>query len=535
MDKAQIPSSHYYATATAGTLLVAYYLVPYLLDPHDYRRRFSGPLTASLSNWWLSSSANSGHHCESLHALHEKHGKFVRIGPNHISIADPNALDAVYGHSNGLLKSEFYDAFKSDAMGDVFNVRDKARIANIFSPQNVQAFEPRVRGHIERFCAQLDMRCEQALKGVSGFNWDTKDGRAVINCCPQFSYLAFDIISDLALGVPFGLIEAQKDSTPAALSLVSKKNVQNLPVVRLIAKGGAGAMALGSYSPWVQKLLLLCTPWQIPNLMARRDFRNITKAAVNTRVNKVEVGVTEDEARGVDLLDKLFEVKNIDGSPLTRDEIDSEALVTIGAGSDTTSNSLSALCFYVASNPQVQKKLQQELDSIRASADVGEFEQTKSTYGLADYEQIKNLPYLNACVKEALRLYSTIGAGLPRVVPAGKTLTIAGETFNEGSVISIPSYSTNRSNVWGADPDTYRPERWLEDSATSLNKYFVPFSTGSRACVGRNLANMDMLLVAAAFFHRYDVELATPATKLEVNEGFVRDATRCDVAIKRRN
>ncbi|EUC56911.1 cytochrome P450 family monooxygenase, partial [Rhizoctonia solani AG-3 Rhs1AP] len=377
------------------------------------------------------------------------------------------------------------------------------------------------------------MRCQQALKGVSGFNWEVKDGRAMINCCPQFSYISFDIISDLALGVPFGLIEAQKDSTPAALSLVSKKNVQNLPVVRLIAKGGAGAMALGSYPPWVQKLLLLGTPWHIPDLIARRDFRNITKAAVDTRVNKAENEEPEDEKKGVDLLDKLFEVKNHDGSPLTRDEIDSEALVTIGAGSDTTSNSLSALCYYVASDPQVQKKLQEELDSVHASTDIAELEQTKSFYGIVEYEQVKNLPYLNACVKEALRLYSTVGTGLPRVVPAGKTLTIAGETFNGGSVISVPSYSTNRSNVWGADPETFRPERWLEDGG-SLNKYFVPFSTGSRACVGRNLANMNMLLVAATFFHRYDVQLASPSTKLEVNEGFVRDATRCEIAIKRR-
>ncbi|CAE6406275.1 unnamed protein product [Rhizoctonia solani] len=521
-DNVQLVSSQYYLSA-AGALLLSYYLVPYLLDPHDYRRRFSGPLAASLSNWWLSRSAKSGHHCESLHALHEKYGKF-----------------AVYGHSNGLLKSEFYDAFKSDAMGDVFNTRDKAahtmkrkRIANIFSPQNVLAFEPRVRRHIERFCAQLDMRCEQALKGASGFNWGAKDGRAMLNCCPQFSYISFDIISDLALGVPFGLIEAQKDSTPA-LSLVSGKNVQNLPVIDLIAKGGAGAHALGSYPPWVQKLLLFGTPWHIPDFIIRRDFRNIAKAAVNTRVDKAEEG-PEYEKRGVDLLDKLFEVKNADGSPLTRDEIDSEALVTIGAGSDTTSNSLSALCYYIASNPQIQQRLHEELDSVHASVDMAELDQTKSSYEIVGFEHIKNLPYLNACVKEALRLYSTVGTGLPRVVPIGKTLTIAGETFNEGSVISVPSYSTNRSNVWGADPEMYRPERWLEDEAGSLNKYFVPFSTGSRACVGRNLANMNMLLISATFFHRYDVQLASPSTKLEVDEGFVRNATRCDIAIKRRN
>ncbi|QRW18329.1 cytochrome P450 family protein [Rhizoctonia solani] len=520
---------------TAGALLLAYYLVPYLLDPHDYRRRFSGPLAASLSNWWLSNSTQSGRHSEIIHELHEKYGKFVRIGPNHISIADPNALDAsisklfygirhdankeptsqaVYGHSNGLLKSEFYEAFKADPNGNVFNIRDKAvhtmkrkRIANIFSAQNVQAFEPRVRSHVEKFCSQLDIRCEEALKGVSGFNWDAKDGRVVLNMCPQFSYIAFDIIT-------------QKDSIPAALSLISNKKVADLPVIHMIAQGTIGAVALAPHPPLLQKILLFGAPWHIPDLIARRDFVEVTKAAVNTRISKVENGTIDNE---------------------NREEIDAEALVTIGAGSDTTSNSLGALCYYIASHPQVKKTLQEEplltrslysslgalcyyiashpqvkktlqeeLDSVHASADQGEPE---LAYGLASFEQVKNLPYLNACIKEAL---------------------LAGETFNEGSIISVPSYSTNRSNVWGTDPEVYRPERWLDGGSEALNKYYVPFSTGPRACVGRNLANMNMILISATFFHRYDVELATPTTQFEVKEGFVREAVKCNVAIKRR-
>ena len=138
-------------------------------------------------------------------------------------------------------------------------------------------------------------------------------------------------------------------------------------------------------------------------------------------------------------------------------------------------SSLSAMCYYIASNPAVKKKPQEELDSIHSPADMADLDKNQS-----NYEQVKNLPYLNACIREALRLFSTVGAGLPRIVPPGKVLTVSGETFNEGSVISVPSYSTNRSSVWGSDPDTYRPERWLEHGAESLNKYFAAFSTGPR-------------------------------------------------------
>ncbi|KAF8750826.1 Cytochrome P450 monooxygenase [Rhizoctonia solani] len=507
IETTQISGAH--CCAAAGVLLITYYVVPYLLDPHNYRRRFSGPWLASFTGSWLANSATSGRHYQNLLELHNKYGKFVRVGPNHISIADADALEVVYGHSSGTLKSEFYDAFHN-GKEDIFNSREKAihtmkrkRIANIFSPQNIVAFEPRVRVHIRRLCAQLDMRCKQAFMGNSGFNWVAKDGRAVINSSLQFAYLTFDIISDLALGLPFGMVEGQKDSTPAFLSLTSKKNVEGMSPIHFIAAGGKGAMALGSYPPWVQKMLLYGTPWHIPDLIVRRNFLKTVKAAVNARVSRIEREGQSDKERGVDLLDKLFEVKNVDGSPLTREEIDSEALVTLGAGAIRRPTAMS---YYIASNSEIKRKLQQELDLIDMDSvvDQDDLDEDQSGHAIPRFEQVKNLPYLNACVKETLRLYSTVGAGLPR------------------------------SSVWGSDAEAYRPERWLEDESASLNKYFVAFSTGPRGCVGRNLANMNLLLIASAFFRRYDIDLATPATKLVVDEGFVRNVTDCEVSIKPR-
>ncbi|KAG8795410.1 hypothetical protein FRC12_014894 [Ceratobasidium sp. 428] len=105
-------------------LVPVYLIVPYLLDPYDYRRRFSGPWLAGLTNSWLSRVNNTGERSYVIHALHEKYGKFVRIGPDHISIADPDALEAVYGHGNGLLKSNFYRGFEI-AGPDMFTTQDK--------------------------------------------------------------------------------------------------------------------------------------------------------------------------------------------------------------------------------------------------------------------------------------------------------------------------------------------------------------------------------------------------------------------------
>ncbi|CCO33927.1 Benzoate 4-monooxygenase [Rhizoctonia solani AG-1 IB] len=512
-----------------GALALAYYLFPYLLDPYDYRRRFSGPPLAGLTNWWMSSVIQTGHHSEIVQRLHEKYGTFVRLGPNHISVADPDALEIVYGH--GLLKSEFYSTFQMGPKTDLFNTRDKTehskkrkRVANIFSAQNSLAFEPRIRSHIRQLCAQWDMRCKEAARGSSGTNWVAKNGRAVIDVCAQVSYLAFDIIGDLALGSPFGLIQAQKDSSLSIESVDASGDPQRgsleIPVIETIARGGIPIMAVGVFPSWAHKILIL------------------VKTSVEARVKRGPREIIEDGRRSVDLIDKLLEVQDDDGNPLSMNELNAEASVLLVAGSDTTSNTLGCLFYYLAIHPEIQQQLQTELDQ---NVPYDTSDEPDSKEGLAippynvvvQYDSVKALPYLDACIKEALRLQSTVGTGLPRVVPPGNTVTVAGQTFKAGSVISVPSYTTNRSSVWGDDPEEFRPERWLDDNSSSLNKYFVPFSLGPRACIGRNIAYMELMLIAATLVRRYDVA-ALPTTKLDTSEGLIRSAMHSDVAIKRR-
>ncbi|KAJ7800982.1 cytochrome P450, partial [Mycena olivaceomarginata] len=90
--------------------------------------------------------------------------------------------------------------------------------------------------------------------------------------------------------------------------------------------------------------------------------------------------------------------------------------------------------------------------------------------------------YLDACINEGLRILSTSGLGLPRVVPQGMNvhysqnlpflklisddpggLAVCGRFFPAGSVVGVPSYTIHRDpEIWGIDPDVYRPERWFD-------------------------------------------------------------------------
>lgn len=99
---------------------------------------------------------------------------------------------------------------------------------------------------------------------------------------------------------------------------------------------------------------------------------------------------------------------------------------------------------------------------------------------VAPADQVKHLPYLDACVNEALRVHTTSGIGLPRVAPKGG-LTVLGQHFVEGTILSVPSYTIHRDvNVWGEDVEVYRPERWFERDQNAMQKAFNAFSVGPR-------------------------------------------------------
>jgi benzoate 4-monooxygenase len=89
---------------TIPILLFLYYLIPYLTS-NTSLRNVPGPFFAKFSNLWLLLQARQGKRYKSVDEAHKRYGKIVRIQPNHISIADEMAINAIYGHGNGFLKS----------------------------------------------------------------------------------------------------------------------------------------------------------------------------------------------------------------------------------------------------------------------------------------------------------------------------------------------------------------------------------------------------------------------------------------------
>lgn len=405
----------------------------------------------------------------------------------------------------------------------VFNVRDRAEhtrkrkiVAHAFSPGAVHAFEPHMASNLQRWVTQLDRIASTPVPGRNGF--------ADINMMPWCTYLAFDIIGDLAFGAPFGMVERGRDECE---STVPGKAPIYVPGAETLNRRGEVSSTIGLLLPIRPWAKYLPDPFFSKGLQSVSHLHGIAVAAVAKRLDSQEKGLAHEKRRD-DILDMLCHTKDSSGEAMPRDELISEALTQLIAGSDTVSNTSCAVVYWIlhgerAAPGTILPRLQAELDgAIPFDAPV------------ASHEQVKNLPFLRRCVDEGMRLHSTSAIGLPRIVTARHGIHYGEEHFPEGTVLSVPSFTIHHdAEVWGADVDEFRPDRWLPENLTPRQKAcFNPFSYGPRACVGQNVAHMEMALIIGTAFHRYDFVLYQG--KLESHEGFSKKPLECQAGIRRR-
>ena len=341
------------------------------------------------------------------------------------------------------------------------------------------------------------------------------DGAAHLDILNWFNYLAFDVIGDLAFGAPFGMLSSGADMAEVRASPESQPIYA--PAIEILNRRGEVSATLG-IMPWLRPLAkYFPDPFFSKGLEAVDNLAGIAIARVKARLEN------PPPTHRKDLLQRLMEGRDEKGNPLGREELTAEALTQLIAGSDTTSNSSCALLYYVVRTPGVLKKLQEELDAkLPADIDVPTF------------EMVRDLPYLSAVVNETLRFHSTSGIGLPRQIPpdAEKGLRYKDYYFPPGTVLSVPTYSIHHSKeIWGEDANEFNPERWFRLKSRQKNA-FIPFSYGPRACVGRNVAEMEMKLIVATWARRYDVSLRQDY--METREGFLRKPLGLEVGLRRR-
>ncbi|RUS26123.1 cytochrome P450 [Jimgerdemannia flammicorona] len=288
------------------------------------------------------------------------------------------------------------------------------------------------------------------------------DGSAVVDIWDLISKLAVDMIGEACFGVSFRMVETGNDHplpNSIAKSLVSAALFNSLPILH--------------YIPFFKRI----DPY----------LANFVLGAINERRTS---GV-----RRYDILQLLLDMQQNEDFALTDEEIRKESMIFFAAGSETTGNTTSFTVIDLVHNPACLAKLRQELDDT--------FPDPMGTTPIT-HDACKALPYLNAVLNEGMRLHPVTLTGVTR--EPDDDFVLGPYALPKGTIVvsDFPRAQTN-TKYWGEDAKQFNPDRFLPGKEQPTDAFY-PFSGGTRNCIGKNFAWMEMRLTLAHLLRRFDIE-----------------------------
>ncbi|RKP06344.1 cytochrome P450 [Thamnocephalis sphaerospora] len=432
------------------TLLVVYVLYCIVANTViSPLRHVPGPWYYAVSKVFYIAHLASGLHSQWIRDLHKKYGSTVRVAPNIVSIRDVDAIHAIFA-SHKFTKGPIYSAFDVTGTPNVFSERDPAA-ARIRRKLAIPMF---TRSAIKDMD---EMIMSSGIRPLFNQLEEHADAGDTTNLLQLFQCAMLGIIGYIASGRDFNLL---KDKSTSEKLLIWIRDTLQLCIYQY---------AVGP----------LANKWLLPRLheSKRRGIEFVLEAI---RVRRATENPRPDSFSRYMAAIQEEKIEHITDLEIAGDMI---AQVTI---------------YLLSLAPDVHARLLQELRE--AVPDIN----TEIRH-----KMVCSMPYLDAVINESLRIYPVGGENTHRLVPKGG-LELDGKYLPEGTAVMITQHMTNHWDKFWDEPAAFRPERWLDsDSArlSEMKRAFFPFSTGVRACVGRELAWMNLRVTLASLVRRFEVEV----------------------------
>ncbi|KAI3398516.1 hypothetical protein diail_9040 [Diaporthe ilicicola] len=481
MDRISIHASGATTWALAALVIFSALRCVYNVFLHPIRN-FPGPLANRASGLPNVFSMLRGRWTVELLPLVEKYGPVVRIRPDELLFTDPDAWKDIYSHHNGaVIKGEEFskspDFYQTQGVTPSLlgESRDnhaliRRQLSHGFSDKILRDQESIVKGYVDLLMRRLRERCVP-VTGAGSEKEKLLQSKTAFDLRHWYNYTTFDIIGDMAFGEPFGSLENGEESEMV-------KNI-NRGLARQPIGTAMKLLGFGRVIGWLFGR----------NSRFRRENAKRTAEKLRRRM-----GLNVERP---DLIGSLLRKQEDWNMPFERLRANAGLLVV--AGSETTATLLTGATYLLLSNPQCLHKVTEEVRSAFQS----EHEIT--------FSSVQQLPYMLACLREALRCYPPVAGPLPRVVPKGGA-NIAGYFVPEDTVVTVAQWPMNHSSRNFSEPFSFKPERFLEpqnfpeDTLDAMQ----PFSIGPRDCIGKNLAYAEMRTILARLLFNFDMELVDP-------------------------
>lgn len=291
-----------------------------------------------------------------------------------------------------------------------------------------------------------------------------------MECAKKVQYFTLDVISSVGLGKSFGMLVSDRDADDYI-----KSSEEGLYIASVLIALGISRLA---QMPWIGKFLA-------PSPKDPKGFGKML-ATCFRYVDQRAADPTDERS---DMLASFIR------HGVVGDELRSEAAEQVVAGSDTTSSAINGVFLHLMSNPRVQRKLQREIDEVVQSGD-----SHSSATSIIPHERARQLPYLQAVIRESIRVRPPVVNLFSKdVPPGGDTVTVDGQPvfIPGGTCIGYSANSMHHDKaLYGDDAQSFRPERWFEKDPEKLAAMTrtndLMFGDGKWQCLGKPVAVIEL-------------------------------------------
>ncbi|KAK8084910.1 cytochrome p450 [Apiospora hydei] len=442
-----------------------------------------GPFLASFSRLWHLRQIWSGKQNLKLIEQHDHHGKptpghFVRMAHNEVSVSHPNAIKALL--LTALPKGQWYAIvsfpdYRFYTPFSLLDPKDKNEcskyLAGGYLLHNVLKSEPAMDTSMRKFFGWMDRFADE---------------KRAMNLDEFFTFVAFDITGEVVFSKPFGFMDKGED--------VNHSIAMNLGMEAYIAFVGYMQWLHGLFAnPFVTWLGILPMGHLFDTTMGALEERRKNPDARADLAAHWFRGLEKAEQEG----SKLFNLRCLQ----------SFATANVGAGSDTVSAGLQSFVYHLLRHPTGWKRIADEIAEAQ--------KQGRCQDDIISYEDATQLPYLQAAIKEGLRIFAPITNTSGFAAGRSKRgVTIGDMFFPEGVTLNVsPSVIHTSKEIWGPDAREFNPDRWLEPDAAAKEKFFIPWGVGYASCPGQHVARMQLSKLSATIVRDYEVRQVVPGAE----------------------
>ncbi|CAI7649359.1 unnamed protein product [Penicillium glandicola] len=317
-----------------------------------------------------------------MRQFHERYGEVVRFGPNEVSFITAQAWKDIYGHGHRQLPKVLHSTSNpSDitSADDADHSRLRRSLAHAFSAKGLQSQEPIITKYVDLLIEKLKILAASPNPEVDMVKW--------------YNLTTFDILGDLAFGEPFGGLESSEYhywvstifQAIRGMSLVQFKDAYPLPF-RIRS--------------------LFISSKRLMN--ARQRQIEFSRATVQKRLQ------IQDHRECTDFIGSMLRHRGDPSKEITDKELEANSNVLVIAGSETTATLLSGITYWLLRTPHTMEELTREIRSAMKTEDDITISSTA------------HLPYMLACLKEALRIYPPAPSGQQRMTLGPEPTQISG-------------------------------------------------------------------------------------------------------------